>query len=156
MLTIRPQPWARISGSAAAVVWKAEVRLIATIWSHLRGRELGHRRHVLDAGVVDQDVDPAERVVRLGDQRPALLALGHVGLDVDDADPVLAGDPLGERVVLGPVGERVQHDVGAGAGQLLGDPEPDPGVRPGDHRAPFRLTDMPRAPSSLRRHRRAP
>ena len=34
MLTTRPQPFFRIPGRAAAVVWKAEVRLIARIAFH--------------------------------------------------------------------------------------------------------------------------
>jgi hypothetical protein len=32
--TIRPQPFARIPGSAAAAVWNAELRLMARIASH--------------------------------------------------------------------------------------------------------------------------
>src|SRR4051794_38007988 len=32
---MRPKPLARIAGSASRVVWKAELRLIARIWSHL-------------------------------------------------------------------------------------------------------------------------
>jgi hypothetical protein len=70
-----PHPALRIIGSAAAVVWKAEDRLIAMIRSHWSVGKVSMGADVLDARVVHEDVAGA----RLCDERPAVVALGHVG-----------------------------------------------------------------------------
>ena len=69
----------------------------------------------LDAGVVDQDVEPAELVDRLGDRG---LPAGVVG-DVEVHEAVALAERLGDlrpEVVL-QVGD---HDLGAGGGQRPG------------------------------------
>jgi hypothetical protein len=129
---MRPQPCARISSTAAAVVWKAELRLIAMIWSHFSDGKLLDRRDVLDAGVVHQDVDAAHRRLRLLDQRAAVRALRHVGGDIDRPHVVFLRDAAGDRMVLVAVGERVQHHVRAQPRQFLGDPEADARIGAGD------------------------
>jgi hypothetical protein len=60
MLTMRPKRRAFMPGTTALIRWNADDRLMATIASHFRLRELLDRRDVLDAGVVDDDVDLAE------------------------------------------------------------------------------------------------
>ena len=69
------------------------------------------------------------------DQRPAVGTLRHVGSDIACGDPVPGTQITGEVVILGPVGEAVQNDVGSGRGEGFGDAEPDAGVRSRDHRA---------------------
>ena len=93
-----------------------------------RGREIGDRRDVLDAGIVDQDIAGAG----LFDQRAAVVALGHVGPDVADLDPVFAGHAFGQRVILVRVAEAVQDHVRAGARQPVGHAQPDARVGSGD------------------------
>ena len=60
VLMMRPQPRFFIAGTAARMAWKAADRLIAMIASHFVDREFLDRRDVLDAGIVDEDVDRAE------------------------------------------------------------------------------------------------
>ena len=43
------------------MVWNDALRLMAMMASHFSGGKLLDPRHVLDAGVVDQDVDAAQR-----------------------------------------------------------------------------------------------
>ena len=58
---MRPQSRSRSSaGSAAFVAWNAADRLIAMTASQRSSGKVVDRRDVLDAGVVDQDVDAAE------------------------------------------------------------------------------------------------
>ena len=66
-------------------------------------------------GVVDQDVDPAERRERLGHQAVGRRAIGEVGGEGDRA----AAGALGNRVGggRGRPFARVQHDLGARAGE---------------------------------------
>ena len=42
------------------------------------GRHVLERGELVDAGVVDQDVEPAERLLRLGEQAPDVGLLGDV------------------------------------------------------------------------------
>ena len=63
-----------------------------------------------------------------------LLKRGDVFANQSFGDWTLRGRSESERMVLGAVGEGVQHHRGAVPRQLLGDPEPDAGVRSGDHR----------------------
>ena len=98
-------------GSAAAVVWKAELRLMAMIVVPPLGREVLDRRDVLDAGIVDEDVDPphASRVPRpaRGNRRPCAMSRG----DVACAAPVSVGRSARRARGPRPVGEGVEHDV---------------------------------------------
>jgi hypothetical protein len=83
MLTTRPQPRAFIPGRAAAVVWKADDRLIARIASHFSTGKSSIGADELDARVVHQDV----AAPGLFDQRAALVPVGHVGGDVARSTP---------------------------------------------------------------------
>ena len=96
-------------------------------------REIDDLGDMLDAGIVDQDVDPAEPVRRLRDQIPDLGRLGHVGRDIGRPHAVLLGEPGAQPLDLGRIAEPVQHDVAALGGERAGDAEPDPAGRTGDH-----------------------
>ncbi|MNR28926.1 hypothetical protein D3C85_1462750 [compost metagenome] len=91
-------------------------------------RKLLHRRHVLDPGVVDQDVDAAELALGQGEQRFDLGHVRQVGRVMDCLHPV-PGD-LGQRRAR--VAEAVEHDVGACAGQHLGNAQADAAGGTGD------------------------
>ena len=47
------------------------------------GGHVLERRELVDAGVVDQDVEPAERLLRLGEEPLDVGLLGHVRLHRD-------------------------------------------------------------------------
>ena len=97
-------------------------------------------------GVVDQDVDPAERGERLGHQAIGRRAIGEIGGDGDRA----AAGPLGNRVGGSrrrPF-TRVQHDVGAGAGQRDRHAGAESARRAGHERDPAV------EPEAIERHRR--
>jgi len=89
---------------------------------------------VLDAGIVDEDVEPAEfsqsRFDHLGDR----VRLRHVGGGIVDANAVILGDAFACRLDLLRLAEAVQHHVGARAGQRARDAEPDAAGRAGDER----------------------
>lgn len=76
------------------------------------GREILDIGHVLDAGIVDEDVHTAELGVGIGEHRFDLGRLAHVGAVVSDADGVLAG---GRDLRLGRfnIAKAVDDDVGA-------------------------------------------
>ena len=105
----------------------------------LLDRHVDHHPVTQDAGVVDQDVEPAEGVDGRLDQPPGavvvrdVVAVGH-GFAAHAPDLV---DHLTGRsgrapgpVDLGP--EVVHHDLGALAGELEGVLPPDAPARPGD------------------------
>jgi hypothetical protein len=52
-------------------------------------RELLHRRHVLDAGVVDQNVDAAELALGIGDHLGDLRRVADIGRVMTDLAAVL-------------------------------------------------------------------
>ncbi|MNC32070.1 hypothetical protein D3C75_804120 [compost metagenome] len=97
--------------------------LVPAFW-----RELLNRCHMLDTGVVDQDVDAAELALGQGEQRFDLGHVRQVGRVMDCLHPV-PGD-LGQR--RGWVAEAVEHDVGACAGQHLGNAQADAAGGTGD------------------------
>ena len=58
---IRPHlPRCVMPGMAAWMAWKALERLIAMMASQRSGGKFAIRRHVLDAGVVDQNIEAAQ------------------------------------------------------------------------------------------------
>ncbi len=67
------------------------------------------------AGVVDQDVDPAERRDRVGHQAIGRRSIGEIGGEGDGAPAGALCDRVGGG--RGRPLARVQHDVGAGAGE---------------------------------------
>ncbi|MNL43459.1 hypothetical protein D3C87_1659730 [compost metagenome] len=63
--------------------------------------ELLDGRHFLDAGIVDQHIDPAEARQNLVGQRPACGGIGQIRLDIDDlarAEAIQLGDQTGPSV----------------------------------------------------------
>ncbi len=97
----------------------------------LGGREFVDRRDMLDAGIVDEDVDAA-KLRRLRDHGGDLVRLRHVRRRIERATaaeglkpPTLGLDRLG-------VAEPVDDDIGAFAGQRPGDGKADAGGRSGD------------------------
>ena len=96
-------------------------RLTSSCCAHRVGVEVDEQAGDLDAGVVDQDVEAAELVGRVGDRG---LPAGVVGdVEVDEAVPLAERlGHLGPEVVL-QVGD---DDVGAGRGQRLGHPLAEP------------------------------
>ncbi|MDZ7809848.1 MAG: hypothetical protein U5L11_06425 [Arhodomonas sp.] len=78
VLMIRPQPLCCMCGSAALAAWNAEEKVDGDDGVPSRGGTLGGRR-VLDAGVVDEDVDTAEGIDAVLDQRADLVGAAHVG-----------------------------------------------------------------------------
>ena len=67
---MRPHLRAFMPGTAARMAWNAADRLIAMIASHFSIGKFLDRRDVLDAGIVDQDVDR---------RRSLLGVVHHVG-----------------------------------------------------------------------------
>jgi hypothetical protein len=82
------------------------------------------RRELVDAGVVDQDVHAAERLLGLVEQTGDVGALGHVALDGDGL--AAGGGDLGHHLVgaLAAGGVVDRHGRALG-GQGLGDGGPD-------------------------------
>jgi hypothetical protein len=95
-----------------------------------------------DAGVVDQQVEPAEGVVDVGDQPLPVGRHRDVGLRHVAAHPEFGqgGADLSGRVRVTHV---VDHDVVAGAAQRQRHPASDAPRRPGDQR------DRPRRDSAF-------
>jgi hypothetical protein len=90
---------------------------------------------VLDARIVDQDIDAAELDDRFLDETGSLLGLHQVRAIVDDAadraDPV---ELLADEIDLALLGEAVDDDVRAGFREGAGDSEADAAGRSGDNR----------------------
>ena len=84
-------------------------------------RELLDRRHVLDAGIVDENVDAAELALGGADHLDDLGRLGHVGRRIERLDLAVALDAGADRLDLAPVAEAIEHDVGAFGGERPGD-----------------------------------
>src|SRR6185436_2273630 len=97
----------------------------------LRGKVLD-RRDVLDAGVVDKDVNAAERGPGPGDEVGDLRRLGHVGAIVFDLDATLLRQVDALRFYRRLVAEAIQHDVAPLPGKCLGNGLSDTARRSGD------------------------
>jgi hypothetical protein len=97
------------------------------------GGDLRQRGELVGAGVVDEDVDPAERLLRLGEQAADVGRPGHVGLHREGPAALardLGDDPVGPLLA----GGVVDDDGRALGGQLLCDGGADPLGRAGDNR----------------------
>ena len=95
--------------------------------------QLAQRRHRIDPGVVDEDVEAAERLDRRADRpldvaRVADVAAGRPGASCPPRPHILRG-LLGGRLV-----EVRDHDVRAGLVQAAADAEPDAHRASGDDR----------------------
>ncbi|MNZ77545.1 hypothetical protein D3C78_960910 [compost metagenome] len=91
-------------------------------------RKLLDRRHMLDARIIDQDVDAAEGLLGEREQCFYLGHLAKVGRMVRSLHPMLRN--LGQSRCR--VAETVEQDVGASAGQHLGDAQADAAGGTGD------------------------
>ncbi|CFN77967.1 Uncharacterised protein [Bordetella pertussis] len=87
---------------------------------------------MLDARVVDQDIDAAQLGDGAGHQLPHRLALGQVGAVIAHLHAVLAGQPGPQFLDVRRVAESVEHDVGALLRQRAGDPQADAAGGTGD------------------------
>ena len=95
------------------------------------GRHLLERGELVDARVVDQDVEPAERLLRLGEQAEDVGGIGHVRLHGDRLAP-LGGD-LGHDAVRAFLAGGVVDDHGRPRlGQVFRDGGTDALGRAGD------------------------
>jgi hypothetical protein len=94
-------------------------------------RENLDRCHMLDAGVVDQDVDAAEFLRSGCDQRGNLSRLAHVGRRIVHGDAVLPFQADTQSLDLVFVAEAVEHEVDAPFRQCPRDAKPDPRRRAG-------------------------
>src|SRR3712207_293342 len=124
MLTILPQRRARIPGTAALVAWKAAERLMARTASHLSSGNSSMRATCWMPALLTR-MSTAELFGRLPDHPPDLGRLRHVGARVRHPDAVPLHEIPADLLDLAGVAEAVQHHVGAGAGQRVGDAEPD-------------------------------
>ena len=126
------------------VVGQAHRRQVVDVHDGRDGVDVERRRVAAlgDAGVVDQEVDTAERVQHVDRQLVHRVGVGQVGHPHAAVGRVLhaALQHLGEQ--LGPAG--ADADDGAPLGQGLGQPGPDPRGPPGHQRA---------APLQVQRHR---
>ena len=100
----------------------------------LLGRELLDRRHVLDAGIVDEDVDRPEGCLGLPDHAGDLVRLRHVGRRMDGLDAELGLDAAPRALDLARIAEAVEDHVGAFFGHGPGDGEADAAGRAGHDR----------------------
>jgi hypothetical protein len=95
-------------------------------------RKVLQRRHMLDPGIVHQDVEPAQRIERLLDHLPDRIRLRHVGARIGDLDIEFRGEfRLGVRDLLR-LAKAVENNAGAGARERPGDAEPNAAGRTGD------------------------
>ncbi|MNN14261.1 hypothetical protein D3C81_1273190 [compost metagenome] len=91
-------------------------------------RELLHRRHMLDTGVVDQNVDAGEFAFGQGEQGFDLRHVRQVGGVMDNFHTV----PGNFGHCRCRVAKAVEHDVGASTGQHPGDAQADAAGGTGD------------------------
>ena len=120
MLMIRPQLRSSICGRAALRGVERGREIDGDDRVPAVGRKVLHGRGVLDAGVVDEDVDPAEFGGRLLDHAGDLVGLGHVRARVGGPHAACIGDVPAQPLDLAGVAEAVEQHVGARLGELLG------------------------------------
>ncbi|MOA17024.1 hypothetical protein D3C78_1372640 [compost metagenome] len=98
----------------------------------LFGREVLDQGGVLDAGVIDQDVDAAQLAHRVLDQPAHRVALGQVRAVVDHLHAMLVGQAGTHFFDLGGIAETIQDDVGALLREGRGDTQADAAGGTGD------------------------
>ncbi len=90
-------------------------------------REFLDRRNVLNAGIVDEDVDRAELLIRLRHHPRDRIGIGHVGGRGIGLDLAFLRDVLGSLRILLRITQPVDHHIGPLRSQRAGDGEADPG-----------------------------
>ena len=96
----------------------------------LCGRELGHRRHVLDSGVVDQDVEPAMRFHHHVDHPADRGRVGHVGVRIEGFHAEILSIPLRASAMSLAVPKPFRTTAAPLAAKALAMPRPMPLVDP--------------------------
>ncbi|VVN14514.1 hypothetical protein PS647_04023 [Pseudomonas fluorescens] len=91
-------------------------------------RKLIHRCHVLNASVVDQNVDAAELALGVGDHVGNLRRIADIGRVMADLAAKLLH--LGDH--LGGIAKAVEDQIGPSLGQAEGDPQADAAGGAGD------------------------
>ena len=117
MVTMRPQPAASMSGTAAWTQVNVPVRLTAMMRSQVSGGDVEQRVEGLDAGAGDEDLDGPELGADLGERGVDRCPVGDVDLDRDRLAALglqLGGGGLGARAVAVEDGDAVA--VGGEAG----------------------------------------
>jgi hypothetical protein len=97
-------------------------------------RKLVQGGDVLNACVVDQDVEPAEFMQRCRNHLGDRFRIRHIGAGIADTHAEILGDAVSHRFDLFRLAEAVQHDVRACAGESPRDAEPDAAGRAGNER----------------------
>ena len=105
-----------------------EVKVLVKVFGidRLQGGKL------IDAGVVHEDVELAERLLRLGEEAANVVGPGNVGLHCDGF-AVRLPDAVDDRLRAGLAGGVIDHDRRAGRRQVLGNRRTDAFRRPRDH-----------------------
>ena len=139
IVTMRPQPAASMSGTAAWTQVNVPVRLTAMIRSHFSGVMSAQRIEGLDARAGDEDLDGPELGADLRERGVDRLPVGDVDLDRHGLG-VLSLELRG-CLVCGLAVSVEDRNVVAVGNELAGDTEPDPGGSAGDdgdpaHRPP--------------------
>jgi len=94
--------------------------------------KLLYRRHELDAGIVDEDIDRAERLLAERDHFGDLGGLGHVGGRMHGAHLEIGFDAGTLALDVGRHAHAVEDDIGAGAGERTRVSQSDAAGRSGD------------------------
>jgi hypothetical protein len=118
----------------ARVVWKAEIDGENRV--PLFRRKALEGGHVLNAGIIDEDVHLAEGVGTARHHPLDGVRLAHVGAVEQSVDAVLFGKPGSNALDFRAVAKTVEHDIRAAGRQRPGDPEPDPAGRARDDGRP--------------------
>ena len=100
----------------------------------LLDRELIDRRHVLNTGVVDEDVDATEDIAGMGDERFDFDNLGEVGAVEDGLDAEIIYEGLADSFDFAGYAQAIEDDIGPIGGKTAGDAKPDATGGPGDQR----------------------
>jgi hypothetical protein len=116
----------------------------------LLDRKLFERRDMLNAGIVDEHVEPAVLVERGSSHSRDGIRPGHVGRRIADRDSEFGGDLVARFGDLGGDTEAVEHDRGSSLRQRAGNPESDAAGRARDKRNLAR--ERPRRCRTLRLH----
>ena len=90
------------------------------------------RRDMLDAGIVDDDIDLAEPAYGALHHHMDGVATGHVGAVIGNIDIILIGERGALRLDLDRIAEAVQHDGRTGPCQALCDAKADAAGRTGN------------------------
>ncbi len=98
----------------------------------LLDRKLVNRCHVLNARVVDEDVDRTELPLRLGDHIDDLVMTEHIGR-IEGHSRTVRGHRADRFGIILLVTKAVHHHIAAVLGECVGNAKADAGGRAGHH-----------------------